>query len=488
MRSMDVAPRLACLALASALVVAAGCAPPVSPSGGRPGGAGGGGGAGPGSGGAGGRTDGPGFNPPISGDARPAGDGGEGSCAFQAHAGERVPVDLVLLLDVSGSMAMPVGARTRWELVQDAIVAFLADPRSAGLGVGLQFFPSIGKGTPCTTPADCGYPGPNAIAACEQRQLCIGAGVSPAMAMGCGRFDPVFTCPTGTTCTALGSCSMTGRDCINVGAACPGGVAGNVCRMQPTTCGIAMPSCDPASYERLAVPIAALPGAQNALVRALGLRAPGADTPMEAAALGVIGHLIKHLGANPGRRAAMVIATDGLPAGCGTSGISVIGDALWSARNGSPPVSSYVIGVFTAAEAVAARRALDDLASAGGTGRALVVEPGANLTERLQEGLAEIRGQALPCEYTIPRDRVPSIDFGKVNVHFKGTSGEEDVPYVGRADRCHPMRGGWYYDADPAAGGTPTRVVVCPASCTRFKGDASARVELRFGCKTVIIE
>ena len=79
------------------------------------------------------------------------------------------------------------------------------------------------------------------------------------------------------------------------------------------------------------------------------------------------------------------------------------------------------------------------------------------------------------------------IDFGKVNLHFKGSGGEEDVLYVGQADKCDPMRGGWYYDVDPATT-APTKVVVCDATCRQFKADPNARVELGFGCKTRVIE
>jgi hypothetical protein len=75
-----------------------------------------------------------------------------------------------------------------------------------------------------------------------------------------------------------------------------------------------------------------------------------------------------------------------------------------------------------------------------------------------------------------------------VNVHWQGASANEDLLYVGSAARCDLARGGWYFDVDPATGGIPTRVVVCPASCNKFKTDPAARVELRFGCKTRTID
>src|SRR6185369_4549274 len=63
-------------------------------------------------------------------------------CSEQVHAAMPVPVDLLLLVDASSSMLDPVaGGATKHALVRDALVAFVSDPRSAGLGIGLQYFP-----------------------------------------------------------------------------------------------------------------------------------------------------------------------------------------------------------------------------------------------------------------------------------------------------------------------------------------------------------
>jgi hypothetical protein len=66
-----------------------------------------------------------------------------GGCVSESHEATRLPVDLLLLLDVSSSMADPVagGTESKWQIIQAALVAFLRDTRSAGLQVGLQFFP-----------------------------------------------------------------------------------------------------------------------------------------------------------------------------------------------------------------------------------------------------------------------------------------------------------------------------------------------------------
>jgi hypothetical protein len=50
------------------------------------------------------------------------------------------------------------------------------------------------------------------------------------------------------------------------------------------------------------------------------------------------------------------------------------------------------------------------------------------------------------------------------------------------------MRGGWYYDVDPAMG-KPTRVIACPATCSEFKaGTGKSQVSLAYGCRTRTID
>ena len=133
-----------------------------------------------------------------------------------------------------------------------------------------------------------------------------------------------------------------------------------------------------------------------------------------------------------------------------------------------------------------ARPVLERLATAGGTGTPFILMTANDLGQRFQEALNQIRGTALACEFIIPPARAPSTTARSTCAGRAPP--REDLLYVGSAARCDPARGGWYFDVDPATGGTPTRVVVCPASCNKFKTDPTARVELRFGCKTRTID
>ena len=420
----------------------------------------------------------------TSGPARPI-EGGE-KCAAESHAAERVPVDLLLLIDRSGSMnATAAPGRTKWALARQALTTFLGDPKSEGLGVGMAFFPT--GNDHCTTNADCGLP--NAvIPVCVERQTCVGNG----LVGGAGDCGAVLSspCPAGTMCAPLGRCAMTGADCVGLGKECPGGPAGNLCTKQGKVCALGSgDSCQVPDYEKPVVAIAGLPAARGTLTGTLMMTSPGGGTPTDPAVEGAINILRMRAVAMPGRRGALVLVTDGIPDGCADDAAARVTAQLMMASRGMPAISTYVIGVFAASDAAAGGpAAMAQWAAAGGTGMPFVINPTDDLSGKLLDALNQIRGAAVACEYRIPPASMGGmIDFQKVNLHFTGTSGEEEVGYVGRADKCDPTRGGWYYDVDPDLA-TPTRVMVCPATCQRFKADASARVELQFGCKTRVIE
>jgi len=410
-------------------------------------------------------------------------------CAGEVHTAQLLPLDLLLLVDSSGSMMESAGASTKWQMTHDALLAFVKDPQSAALGVGLQFFPFFGPPKACKADADCNLIIPHPNIWCHVNSACLGPGVSLPAAVDC---EPgVTVCQAGATCAPLGRCSMTGADCVSPGQPCPGAMAGDVCMTRPKTCQNTVAvrdfSCAAADYRTIVVPIASLPGAQATLTAALDFKRPNGGTPMGPAVEGALAHLRAHLAANAGRQAALVLATDGLPDGCDDDSVPGVAATLQAARMGAPPISSYVIGVFNQTQLAKSQPALATLATAGGTGTPFVLVPGDDLSKRFLEALSQIRGKALACEFKIPQPAMGQLDYGKVNVRIEGAAGAEDLFYVGGADRCDPTRGGWYYDVDPAAG-TPTRILVCEATCKRLKEARDIKVDLRFGCKTRTIE
>ena len=415
--------------------------------------------------------------PPIS---EPRAPSSAEQCAEEAIRGELFPLDLLLLLDASGSMNFRVGERTRWQLVSQALVGFLGDPRSRGLGVGFQTFPFTVYEKVCTSDADCsGAPGD-----CSRPFLCAGPGVLPAVARICDPGNPI--CPeAGTQCVPSGRCSGTSARCVSLGELCPGGGANDRCDEAPLVCKLPIDSCTPGDYERPKVPIAILPEATAALTAGLAGVRPQGNTPIAPAVEGATRYLRQHLAAHPERRAALVLASDASPTGCGPNDLETTLVAIESARGGSPSLSTYVIAAVSPGDRIGGLDA-NRLAQAGGSSTPIVLNDSApDLGERFLEALNAIRGSALPCEFRIPRPSTGMIDYGRVNVRYVAAGGTEDLAYVRSADRCGPITGGWYYDVDPATS-TPSSVRVCEGTCRRFKADATGMVELRFGCRTRI--
>src|SRR4029079_4414604 len=109
------------------------------------------------------------------------------ACAVDKQQGKLAPLNLVLMQDTSGSMfSYASGTTTKWTAITSALAAFMADPGSAGLGLGIQFFPLFESGVPtaCLTTAECGATGVKCIqkacsksgGLCESQADCNGAG------------------------------------------------------------------------------------------------------------------------------------------------------------------------------------------------------------------------------------------------------------------------------------------------------------------------
>jgi hypothetical protein len=315
---------------------------------------------------------------------------------MEVHEAKRLTVDLLVLLDVSLSMAISVKGdeRSKATLVRDALLRFVRDPRSAGSGVGLQLFPA------------------------------------------------------------------------------------------PPTAGA---QCDHTTYEKPTVPIATLPGGEAALVQTLQDLPLSGDTPMGPAVQGALNQLRRHRAANPTHRVALVLATDGVPSTCTPTDARALGALVSAAVMETPSIATYAIGVYDSTLRDRGRPLLEAVATAGGTGTPFVLNSDPDLARTFQDALDKIRGASLPCEYVIPAPSGP-VDFGKVNVRLQAAAGTgQDIPYVGSATRCDPMRGGWYYDVDPTMA-APTQVVTCPATCDRLKAEPNAKVNLVFGCRTQVID
>jgi hypothetical protein len=416
------------------------------------------------------------------------GEGGNGqldelaACATETLKGEALPLDIHIMLDASGSMMGVVqGNKTKWTSVKDALKGFISDPNSAGVGVGLQIFPIVHAGAPasCASDADCsGGFGSCILKACDY-----------------GAFGALLPCDAASDCPGSAACLQIGeyksgpdtRNCLYGGT--------NVANCQAiggskliTTSQCAKKECFPEDYDDARLPIAMLPAAAGTLtsnIDAIPLPLETALTPTSMAVTGGLAYAKAHKAANPGHAVVLVLATDGLPTRCTPYDSGAIA-AL--AASGLPDVKTFVVGVFASNEQATAKANLDAIAKGGGTDKAFIVSTGGNVTADFQKAMAEIRGAALPCDYNVPSPTSGTPDFGRVNVKFTKGDGTASVfPQAkGGASACDAS-GGWYYDVDPATGGTPTKITLCPTSCEAVRsGGAGAKIDVLLGCQTIV--
>lgn len=400
---------------------------------------------------------------------------GDAACAAQSQKAEQAPLDMYVILDSSGSMdgATATGA-TKWDAVKGALKSFLNDPRSAGIGVGLQYFPLSKPGVPsaCGADAECGTSGP-----CLFYSVCAKTGTVCATNANCARND---------VCLPVGECSVSKDGCIPVGATCTGASKGTCTKLDGFCLG--QDSCEGAAYATPAVEVAALPGAANALVASLDAHVLSGATPTSAALGGAISHAQAIARTRPGHRGVVLLATDGVPDECPPYDAQGIASIAASGLASTTSIATFVIGVFAPADAQAAHQTLDAIAAAGGTKQSFVISSGQDVGQAFLAALGSVRTSALSCEFKVPQAAAgQSLDYFKVNVQF--TSGAGRIVTIGNVHdkaACDARQGGWYYDVDPATG-MPQTISICDASCAPLQGDAAGRVDVLLGCKTEVI-
>jgi hypothetical protein len=76
-------------------------------------------------------------------------------------------------------------------------------------------------------------------------------------------------------------------------------------------------------------------------------------------------------------------------------------------------------------------------------------------------------------------------DYNKVNVLYTDptTKAQTLIDYVASAAACDPAKGGWHYDVAPASG-KPSKVILCPASCSTVQKSIGGVVDVVQGCAT----
>jgi len=463
------------------------------------------------------------------------------SCLGEARAAERIGLDMFLMLDLSGSMLDPLpavgraaGATNKWDAVRASLESFVQAPETSEIGIGLQYFPQSNPGVSfaCSSSAQCGEGactntlcvihaqsgGADGAAPLEflrgagdQGTLCrtdldcpgvgescqslLGACVFPAGALVDhpeGRFANVSDSPQtsfvsarcsstadcegvpGTRCETVGLCSLSPVQCSDSVPCAPG--AGQ-CQPFPYTCSN-FTSCDTARYAEPGVAIDRSSTRADQLISSLRAQVPLGATPTGPALAGALAQSQSWANQHPERQMVTVLATDGFPTVCEPLEIPELAELA----RGGLPVRTFVIGVFSDEDLdTDGRERLDQIASAGGSERALVVNTAGDLTSEFLAALNQIRSTAVSCDFSL--DAGARLDFDRVNLRLLDAAGSaRELLNVGDAAACGDQPG-WHYVRDDS--GVPVQVSVCPSSCEELRsGKASA--ELQIGCATRI--
>jgi hypothetical protein len=289
----------------------------------------------------------------------------------------------------------------------------------------------------------------------------VSAPESSGIGVGLGYFP---TPPSGPIPRNCADCGNYGP-CLPVVNQCAGSITG------------ISDSCDAVDYAAPALGIAPLPATAAAFQSALAGQGPdGASTPSQPALEGAAQYATQWAKAHPAHLTFIVFATDGEPTNCSNNSVQGTAAAAAEAGASSPAVRTFVIGVGDSLGA------LNQIAAAGGTDTAFVVDAGAGTTQQFIDALVAIRGLG-QCKFQIPVPDSGEPDFNLVNVSFvdAATGAETPLANVPSAADCDPAGGGWYYD-NPSA---PKIIELCPQSCDHASS-SSVDVQVKLGCKTLV--
>jgi Mg-chelatase subunit ChlD len=298
-----------------------------------------------------------------------------GACTSTSAEAQRIQLDIIFLIDRSGSM---VGEK--WAGTTKALTTFFNDPKSANIGAGMSFFPN------------------------HKASICV-----------------------------------------------------------------------PVDYETLDVAINTLPANSFALTNSIPAEPTAYGTPTWGALKGALMAATAYQDAHPKHKVVLVLATDGDPNACGAATVDNIASVAKAARNYNG-VRTYVIG---AAGSIIPN--LNKIAEGGGTKAAYDIT---NDINEFSAKMEEIRSEALGCEFEIPPPPDgKDLDPSDVNFSYQ-PKGMGASKILLRADDLVDCGGkpGWYYDSNAL----PTKILLCPASCTTVQADSHAKVSVLFGCKSQI--
>lgn len=238
--------------------------------------------------------------------------------------------------------------------------------------------------------------------------------------------------------------------------------------------GLAGVSCTPEDYAMPEVEIAALPDNADAIVNSISAHVPSSVTPTPPALQGALMHATSYKMQHPTHAVVVLLVTDGEPDFCGL--IDDTAAAAQTSLNATPSIPTYVLGVGSALDA------LNQIAKAGGSDHAYIVDGTQDVSSQVLQALDQIRNSvALPCEFVAPHDPGTPFDPSKVNLSYTPSGGPQMViSYSSDAAKADSAAMAWHYD-DPAA---PTKLVLGANTC-KLVTSGGGTIGISLQCPTI---
>ncbi|XXS75756.1 vWA domain-containing protein [Sorangium sp. So ce131] len=246
--------------------------------------------------------------------------------------------------------------------------------------------------------------------------------------------------------------------------------------------------CESVSYTTPDVPLTALPSqAFGAAIDAIEPTTSSdwrGGTPTVAVLEGTIAFIEAQRQANPGKY-AIVLVTDGYPQGCDDEVDTVAAVVTDAEAALASAISTYVIGVANPPISGAPDTVSDlhQIAAAGGTGEAVLIDTGdpSQTAAAFKAAVDRIRSASVSCTMAIP----PAPDggtFDKEKVRVLYTASGANTPTELTYDQTCATEDAWRYD-EPA---NPTQIVLCGSACATVQADVGAVLNVDFTCESVI--
>jgi hypothetical protein len=236
--------------------------------------------------------------------------------------------------------------------------------------------------------------------------------------------------------------------------------------------------CSEDSYSDPNVPFTPLPSDEFA--RAIDAETPKTQddwisgTPTLAALGATLGFARAAAKTDPDFRYAVVLVSDGYPQGCDDNDIESVAAV---AKDAAGTMPTYVIGVSNPPGGPDTVSNLNEIAVAGGTDHAFVIETGdpEKTKNDFLNVVRAIRSGAVSCSFAIPEPpQGQSFDRTKANVSYASGATSADFTY----DPECGSEGAWRFDDEDA----PTAMVLCDDTCAMVRRDAKAALRVEFGC------